>query len=86
MISSSCEVQLVNEKIVTFLLVKLCYNGSSDNIVELCDMMDSLIEPDKSAGCVQKLRCGKRSIKIYTCSLRYIIMYVMVCADIYSVV
>ena len=29
MISSSCEAILVNEKIVTFLIVKLCYNGSS---------------------------------------------------------
>ena len=56
---SSCEAQLVNEKIVTFLIVKLCYNGSSDSLVELCDVMDNLVETDQSAGCVQQLRSGK---------------------------
>ena len=59
MISSSCEAQLVNEKIVTFLIVKLCYNGSSDSLVGLCDVMDNLVESDQSAGCVQQLRSGK---------------------------
>jgi len=59
MISSSYEAQLVNEKIVTFLIVKLCYNGSSGSLVGLCDLMDNLVESDQSAGCVQQLRCGK---------------------------
>jgi len=52
MISSSCEAQLVNEKIVTFLVAKLCYNGSSDSLVGLCDVMDSLIASERPAGCV----------------------------------
>ena len=59
MISSSCEVKLVNEKIITFLIVKLCYNGSSDSLVGLCDVMDNMVESDQSADCVQQLRCGK---------------------------
>ena len=59
MISSSCEGQLVNEKIVTFLIVKLCYNGSSDSLGGLCDVMDNLVETDQSASCVRQLRCGK---------------------------
>ncbi|XP_065895728.1 uncharacterized protein [Dysidea avara] len=50
--SSSREAQLVNEKIVTFLIVKLCYNGSSDSLVGLCDVMDRLILSDQPAGCV----------------------------------
>ncbi|XP_065894609.1 uncharacterized protein [Dysidea avara] len=58
MISSSCEAQLVNEKIVTFLIVKLCYNGSSDSLVGLCDVMDNLVQSDQSTGCVQQLRCA----------------------------
>jgi len=53
MISSWCEAQLVNEKIVTFLIVKFCFNGSSNNLVGLCNVMDNLIESDQSAGCVQ---------------------------------
>ena len=59
MISSSCEAILVNEKIVTFLIVKLCYNGSSGSLVGLCDVMDNLVESDQSASCVQQVRCGK---------------------------
>ena len=57
--SSSCEAVLVNEKIVTFLIVKLCYNGSSGSLVGLCDVMDNLVESDQSASCVQQLRSGK---------------------------
>ncbi|XP_065885277.1 uncharacterized protein [Dysidea avara] len=56
MISSSHEVQLVNEKIVTFLIVKLCYNGSSSDLVGLCDVMDNLIVSKQSASCVQQVR------------------------------
>ena len=59
MISSSFEAQLVKEKIVAFLIVKLCYNGSSGCLAGLCDVMDNLVESDQSAGCVQQLRCGK---------------------------
>jgi len=54
MISSSCEAQLVNEKIITFLVVKLCFNGGGDSLEGLCDVMDNLIESDQSAGYVQQ--------------------------------
>ena len=56
---SSCEAILVNEKIVTFLIVKLCYNGSSGSLVGLCDVMDNLVEVDQSTSCVQQVRSGK---------------------------
>ena len=51
MLSSSCEAQLVNEKIVTFLAVKLCYNSTGD-AQETCDMdmVDSLNRSDKAGG------------------------------------
>jgi len=58
MISSSCEAKLANE-IVTFLIVKLCYNESSQSLVELCDITDNLIESEQSASCVQQVRYGK---------------------------
>ena len=66
MISSSCEAQLVNEKIVTFLIVKLCYNGSSDSLVGLCDVMDNLTEPDPPTGCVQQAKLGMY-VSDFTC-------------------
>ena len=59
MISSSHEVQLVNEKIVTFLIVKSCYNGSSSGLVGLCDVMDNLIVSKQSASCVQLVKYGE---------------------------
>jgi len=59
MISSSHEVKLVKEKIVTFLIVQLCYNRSSGGLVGLCDVLDNLVECDELASCVQQLRCGK---------------------------
>jgi len=62
-ISSSRNAKLANEKIVTFLIVKLCYNGSTNGLVELCDVMDNLIESDQSASCVQQVTSGK-----YNCS------------------
>ena len=64
---SSCEAILVNEKIVTFLIVKLCYNGSSGSLVELCDVMDNLAEYDQSESCVQQFRCGKLIMCPYLC-------------------
>jgi len=60
MISSSH--QLVNEKIVTFLIVKLCYNGSTNGLVELCDVMDNLMVSKQLASCVQQVRCGKNNV------------------------
>ena len=62
MISSSCEAQLVNEKIVTFLIVKLCYNGSGGSLDGLFDVMDNLCQSDPSAGCVEEFKNGMCSI------------------------
>jgi len=58
MISSSCGVQLVNEKIVTFLIVKLCCSGSSGSLDGLCDMMDTLIESDEPVSSAQQVENG----------------------------
>ena len=66
-ISSSCEAKLVNEKIVTFLILRLCYNG-------LRDVMDNLIECDHdqspAAGCVQQHgKCSTVSKVTWDCML-----------------
>jgi len=57
--SSLYEVQLVNEKIVTFLIVKLCYNGSGSGLVGLCDVLDNLTVSKQSASCVHLVRYGE---------------------------
>ena len=63
LISSSHDVRKINEKILIFLIVKLCYcnNGSSSGLVRLCDVMDELVDSTDSTSCVQKVRnckCG----------------------------
>ena len=57
--SSSTDFRKINERIITYLIVKLCYNGSSTSLVRLCDVMDELIDPTDALGCVQQIRCGK---------------------------
>ena len=56
--SSSTDVRKINQKIMTYLIVKLSYNGSSTTLVRLCDVMDELINPMGSLICVQQIRCG----------------------------
>ena len=57
--SSSNDVRKANEKIITYIIVKLCYNGSDNSLVRLCDVMDELIDPTSTATCVQQIRQGK---------------------------
>ena len=57
--SSSTDVRKINEKIMTYLIVKLCYNSSSTSVVRLCDVMDELIDHTDALGCVHQIRCGK---------------------------
>ena len=56
---SSCQTKLVNEKIAAFLIVKLCYNGSSGSLVNLNDVMKNLIDFDQPVVHFEKLSCGK---------------------------
>ena len=56
--SSSTDVKKINEKIITYLIVKLCYNGSSTSLMRLCDVVDELIDSTGTHTCVQQFRCG----------------------------
>ena len=57
--SSSSDVRKINEKILTYLTVKLCYNGSGTSLVRPCDVMnESLINSTDIPTCVQQIRCG----------------------------
>ena len=42
---SSSDVRKINEKIITYLIVKLCYNDSDTGLVRLCDSIDSSYTP-----------------------------------------
>ena len=56
--SSSTDNRRINEKIMSYLIVKLCYNRSGISLVRLCDVMDELIYPTSTPTCVQQIRCG----------------------------
>ena len=57
--SSSVGVRRIGNKIITYLIVKLCYSDSSSStLVRLCNVMDELIDPKDSTVCVQQIRYG----------------------------
>ena len=58
MSSSSADVRKINEKIIIYLIVKLCYSGSDTTLVRLCEVMDELIDSTEIPNCVQQLRYG----------------------------
>ena len=54
--SSSADVRKINEKIITFLIVKLCYNDSDTSLVRLCDVMDESIDSADTPTGMQQIR------------------------------
>ena len=56
--SSTTDIKKINEKTMAYLIVKLCYNGSSTSLVRLCDVMDELIDSTHSSSCVKQVRYG----------------------------
>ena len=57
--SSSSDARKINEKILTYFIVKLCYNGSGTSLVSPCDVMDeSWIDSTDTPTCVEQIRCG----------------------------
>ena len=66
LIISCNDVRKINEKIITYLIIKSCYSGSDTSLVRLCDVMDELIDPTGTPTCVQKIRHGMYVCK-YAC-------------------
>ena len=58
LITSATDVRKINEKIITYLIVKLCYNRSSTGLVRLYDAMGELINQTGTPTCVQHIRSG----------------------------
>ena len=56
--SSSTNVRMINENIITYLIAKLCYSGSENSLLKLCDVMDELSDSTDSTSCVQQVRRG----------------------------
>ena len=57
--SSSSDVRMINAKILTYLIMKLCYNGNSTSLVRSCDIMDeSFINSTDTPTCVEQISCG----------------------------
>ena len=73
LIISCTDVRKINEKIITYFIIKLCYSGSDTSLVRFCDVMDELIDPTGIPTCVQKIRHGMYiSVYVYIlCSISY---------------
>ena len=57
--SSSSDVRKINDKILAYLIIKLCYNGSSTSLVKPCDVTDeSFIDSSDTPTCVEQIICG----------------------------
>ena len=56
--SLSTDVRKINEKIITYLIVKLCYN---DDDTSLCDELIASTIPS----CEQQIMCGKYIMCVY---------------------
>ena len=56
LISSSADVRKINEKIITYLIVKLCYNYSDTSLVRLYDVMDESIDSTDTPTGMQQIR------------------------------
>ena len=65
LLSSSTDVREANEKIITYLIIKLCYNGSDTNLARLCDIMKEMNDSTNMATCTQHITCGKFSPHLY---------------------
>ena len=55
---SATDARKINEKIITYLIVKLCCYGSDTSLVRLCDVLDELIDSTGINMCVQQIRSG----------------------------
>ena len=58
-LSSSPDVRRINERIITYLIVKLCYNDSNNSLVRLCDVMDESVDSTNTNTVIQQIRCGE---------------------------
>ena len=71
--SSSADVRKMNEKIITYLILKLCYNDSDTSLVRLCDVMGESIDSNETLACLQEIRYGTYVCK---CVHTYVYTYV----------
>ena len=67
LISSSADVRKINEKITTYLFVKLCYSGRSPEL-EKCDVVYRLIDSPT----VLQQSCYGKNAYLYTCFLQFL--------------
>ena len=54
--SSSADARRINLKILTHLIVKLCYNDSDTSLVRLCDVMNESIDSTDTLTGMQQTR------------------------------
>ena len=56
--SSATNVGKINQKIITYFIVKLCYSGNSTKLVRLSDVIGELIVSTDTHTSIQQIRSG----------------------------
>ena len=58
LITSSTDVRKINEKIITYLIIKLCYHDNITDLARWCNVTDEMIDCADIPTCVQRIICG----------------------------
>ena len=61
LLSAESNVTKINQKIITYVIVKLCYYDSSISLLNPCNVMNRVIESTNSTSCVQQSQYRKCS-------------------------
>jgi len=62
------DVTMINEKIITFIVITLSFSSSSGGMTKLCDIVDELIG---SSNCIQETPSGENLVKI-VCTIMFV--------------
>ena len=69
---SSTDTGNINAKIITYLIIKFCFNGSDTDLVRKCDVIEELIGFTNKTACAQQIICSKSAAHLYSNGAMYI--------------
>ena len=70
--SSSTDIRNINAKIITYLIVKLCFNGSDTDLTRQCNVIEELIGLTNKTTCPQQIICSKSIAHLYSNGFMYV--------------
>ena len=71
-LSSSTDTRNINAKIITYVIVKLCFNGSDTDLTRQCDVIEELIGFTNKTTCPQQIICSKSVAHLYSNGFMYV--------------